>query len=247
MRKIVVVITILFTGYIGWYFWNGFSESTILYKQAVKMNEAGDVRGAHDALAKALELNPLNRKVIKLKSELYVYLKAEDDFVKAQKLYEKGTIALESGDADKAQKAFRESYDLLSLLPRKSKEWPDAEILMGKIEKSVDEFSKVIPEKITGLARQFMAQGQYMRAFETLSRGDQKDGSIIRMRSEVAFIIGAQRLAGIKERGTGVHEVEIRDGIYWFEQVDTQSPDYDKAQSGILELQEMLPNATKIP
>ena len=202
---------------------------------AQELFEQGKVREAHDRAQDALEINGLNRKALALKAQAFFIIKAEDDYKKADELYNESVSLALGGKAEEARIKLIQAVEILDAIPLSAAVKPNADLLIAKIFRDSESLLRRTPEILLRRAKSHYNQGQYARAYENLRRITIDTQEIRNLKSAAAYKAGMDVYSGLQNL-RDVSNAELFDAIYWFEQVERGQMDYDDSQKKLAEL-----------
>lgn len=206
-----------------------------IYKEAQALFDQGKVREAHDKVQEALKVNGLNRKALSLKAQAYAIVKAEDDYNKAEELYNESIPLALEGKAEEARIKLINAVEILDAIPLSAPNKEQADQLIAKIFRDSEALLRRTPEILLRRAKSLYNQGQYMRAYENLNRITIDTQEVRTLKSAAAYKAGMDvysRLQNLRD----VSNAELYDAIYWFEQVEEGQADYEDALKKLAEL-----------
>jgi tetratricopeptide (TPR) repeat protein len=210
-----------------------------VYKDAESLFNQGKVREAHDKVIEALEINGLNRKALALKAKAFVIVKSQDDYKRAEDLYKESVSLALNGKAEEASLKLIQAVEILDDIPLSVPIKPQAEQLIAKIFRDSESLLRRTPEILLRRAKSLYNQGDYMRAFENVNRINIDTQEVRVLKSSAAYKAGMDVYSKLKNL-RDVSNAELYDAIYWFEQVENGSIDYNDAQKKLSELREMV-------
>jgi hypothetical protein len=210
-----------------------------VYKDAELLFNQGKVREAHDKVIEALEINGLNRKALALKAKAFVIVKSQDDYKRAEDLYKESVSLALNGKAEEASLKLIQAVEILDDIPLSVPIKPQAEQLIAKIFRDSESLLRRTPEILLRRAKSLYNQGDYMRAFENVNRINIDTQEVRVLKSSAAYKAGMDVYSKLKNL-RDVSNAELYDAIYWFEQVENGSIDYNDAQKKLSELREMV-------
>ena len=239
MKKLLSAITIiiLFLIIVFYIFTN---KSYKLTRKAEEYYRENKIEEANKIVNEALALNKLNRKAIMLKSKITKQLEFKDKLEEAEELYNEALKDLENKKLEEARIKLMSSLDLINS-SRLNKGLSDKverlkEDIIDKIHKLTDQLT----EKYIEEANERYNAGDLIEAYELLESIEINDPNIELLKNKIAFELGERRYNNILGADFKVTEIEIRDAIYWFSQVNKDSEFYNESRKYIETLRKYL-------
>ncbi|MGA1845859.1 hypothetical protein [Deferribacter abyssi] len=240
MKKVIILITILFMMVVGaiWYYIN--SATYKLYREAVVLAKEKKYYEAYAKVVKSLTYYKFNKKSLVLKAKLYKIIKAEEDYKKAERLYKEARKAYFVEDYETAKKYIADCFDLLINIPSDVPVKKKADILLEEVKKDIDKFSVVISKAYIDKALTLSAKGDYVAAYEYLERLGFENDRVKRLKMDFAFVIGNKRYTYVLSHKGSADKTYINDAIYWLSKIDKSHPKYEMAQKELKVLKGLL-------
>ncbi|PLX68350.1 MAG: hypothetical protein C0602_09220 [Denitrovibrio sp.] len=234
-KRHFIVIFVIVAVFAGGLYYTFTDASYDHYNRALELYNEGKYREANEQLEIGLRKNNLNRKIIALKGKVYPIVQGEQDYEEAEKLYQESiNLALE-GKIPAAKLAMSRAYELVSKVTTSSLVYEEAQELIRKIERDSSLVLEGATESLIKRATKHEAQGDLIRAFETLNNIEIKNEKVKRKMSDIAFRLGERRYRSFKGQSV-VEETYVQDAIYWFSQVQPFDDKYLAANNRISEL-----------
>lgn len=231
MKKIIG-ISLIIALFAGIYIYIKLDKSYELYKEAKELYENGNVYQAYKKAEDAVRINNYNKKALLFKAKLYTIVSSNEKYKAAENLYKESKKALFEEDYERAKLLISNAYEQILSIPENAPIKDEAIKLQKLIEQEIENIKKTAPKKYYDKALSLTAQNDYIAAFELLNKLNSDDPKIIRLKSDIAFKIGTDRYTSILKQNNP-SEIEVLDAIYWLNNVDKNSPNYDIAQKYI--------------
>jgi tetratricopeptide (TPR) repeat protein len=239
MKKLLSAITIiiLFLIIVFYIFTN---KSYKLTRKAEEYYRENKIEEANKIVNEALALNKLNRKAIMLKSKITKQLEFKDKLEEAEELYNEALKDLENKKLEEARIKLMSSLDLINS-SRLNKGLSDkVERLKEDIIDRIHKLTDQLTEKYIEEANERYNAGDLIEAYELLESIEINDPNIELLKNKIAFELGERRYNNILGADFKVTEIEIRDAIYWFSQVNKDSEFYNESRKYIETLRKYL-------
>lgn len=240
MKKLISILLIIAI-FGGIYIYIKFDKSFKLYNEAKSLYEEGNFYQAYKKAEEAVEANNYNKKALMLKAKLYGIVSSIEKYKKAEELYRESKKAYFQEDYEKAKQLIANAYEQILSIPEDAPNKAERLKLKKLIEEEIENISKALPEKYYEKALFLTSQNDYIAAFELLNKIDSNDPKLLRLKSDIAFKIGTDRYTNILTN-KNPSETEILDAIYWLNNVEKNSPNYDIAQKYIKVLRNYIGN-----
>lgn len=239
MKKIIAGIVLLLSGigYSGYRYFTG--DENRLYEEAKELEAAGKIEEAHDKIMEALRLNPTNRKVIYYKAKLFFVVDSKSKLKNAISLRDDAVRAMDRGDYVTAAEKLDKANDTVYNISPKSEFYTQAEELQAQILKDAERLKREMPERYFNKASELASNGEYERAYNALSYVKEPTSKINKLKDDLAYKIGVDKMAEIERDGTPTLFL-IRDTIGWFNAVSDTSPHKIDAKVNISKLNKKL-------
>ncbi len=115
-----------------------------------------------------------------------------------------------------------------------------AEMLKEDIIDRIHKLTDQLTEKYIEEANERYNAGDLIEAYELLESIEINDPNIELLKNKIAFELGERRYNNILGADFKVTEIEIRDAIYWFSQVNKDSEFYNESRKYIETLRKYL-------
>ena len=244
MWKIIIGVIILVLGiaFSGYKYFTG--EENKLYEQAKQLEAEGKIKEAHEVILKALELNPANRKVLAYKSQLFAVVDGENKLQNAVSFRDSAVRAMDRGDYVYAAEKLDKANTLLAEIFPSSPAYGKAGELQEQIIKDIERLKRELPERYYNRAKELANNGEYERAYNALLNIKQPDAKIRELMDQLAYQIGNDKSEQVAKDSNPTAFL-IRDAIYWYNLISSNSPNQVDAKIKISNLNKKLEEVTK--
>jgi tetratricopeptide (TPR) repeat protein len=239
MKKLLSAITIIIL-FLIIIFYVFTDKSYRLTKKAEEYYRENNIKEANKIVNEALALNKLNRKALILKNKITKQLEFKDKLEEAEKLYNEALKDLQNKKLEEARVKLMSSLDLINSSHLNKGLSNKAERLREDIIEKIHKLTNQLTEKYIEKANERYKAGDLIEAYEFLESIEINDPNIELYKSKIAFELGERRYNNILGADFKVTELEIRDAIYWFSQVNKDSEYYNKSRKYIKTLRKYL-------
>lgn len=227
MKKILGIALIIGI-FVSLFLYLKFDKSFELYDEAEALYKEGKINQAYEKIKEAADINHFNKKVLILKAKLYSIVTNNEKLEKANKIYKESKKAFFEEDYEKAKILISTAYELLLSIPESANNKKEALELQKKIENDIGKIQSSEPSLYYKKAVELAEKNDYIAAFELLNNLNTNDEKLLNLKSDLAFKIGTSRYVAILKKQSP-SDVEILDAIYWLNNVDKKSPNYNTA------------------
>jgi len=219
------------------------SEDFKIYDEALVLYDDGKLEEAHDKLLEALKIRQTNRKALALKGKIYPILLNYKLLENAQKEYEKAENAIDRGDYSLAADYLDIVLQDLSLISISSDNYDEAMAFQNKVIITSKELILETPAKYYNKSVLHMENGDYERAYNTLTYIGSPDTTIIKLKNDLAYTIAIKQYDKIMSSGDKSNEFILRDTVLWFEKITKASDNFIESKEKRIHIENILKNS----